>query len=294
MIAPKPPYPPKITPRRLERRLSLTIAIGVIASDGIVIAADRQESSGYQKTDEGKITGMWKANPFGSVIITGSGASSSLDSISAKLRSWFHDESISDRQFPEGLELSHRTFYESNVMPIARYDNERVDYSLIVGYASPRTRKIWYTDALNLVEVEDYWAVGMGAPAAKAILSKLWLPLPVSEAVNLAAFALSEVKASTDYCGLGSDLTYTTAGQMVSVSDDDVEEMERAFAKFRISERTHFHRCMGHDDQSPFMKNISGRCEDYEGRVRAVMAELTSKRPIARPPSVSHSSGDQQ
>jgi hypothetical protein len=41
----------------MEERV--TIAIGLLASDGILIATDREESDLYQKIDQGKVRGRY-------------------------------------------------------------------------------------------------------------------------------------------------------------------------------------------------------------------------------------------
>ena len=58
MISPPKPLPrhtPRPKPQRLPERKRMTICIGIVASDGVVIAADREESSGDFKNDTGKI-----------------------------------------------------------------------------------------------------------------------------------------------------------------------------------------------------------------------------------------------
>src|SRR5579864_1057389 len=56
---PRPkPFPPK--PRRLPERKRMTIAVGILAADGVVIAADSQETvQNYWKGNQGKV--WWSA-----------------------------------------------------------------------------------------------------------------------------------------------------------------------------------------------------------------------------------------
>src|SRR5437660_1618792 len=43
-------------PRRLPERKRMTIALGVICGDGLVISADTEETDGWLKTNQSKIT----------------------------------------------------------------------------------------------------------------------------------------------------------------------------------------------------------------------------------------------
>ena len=81
----------------------MTICIGILASDGIVIAADREEGDGYVKTDQGKIsTATRLIFPVGSIAVTGSGWGSYLDEVAERLRDKFCDiaESTEKAVFP--------------------------------------------------------------------------------------------------------------------------------------------------------------------------------------------------
>ena len=61
----------------------MTIAIGILASDGVIIAADREEGDGYLKTDRGKISQVFRGLfPAGSIAVTGAGDAAALDEVS--------------------------------------------------------------------------------------------------------------------------------------------------------------------------------------------------------------------
>lgn len=74
----------------------MTIALGIIAPDGIVVAADRQAAAGYQKADEGKLRLVWHADLAGSLVTTGAGDSAYLDSIADRPRGWFGSSKLTD------------------------------------------------------------------------------------------------------------------------------------------------------------------------------------------------------
>ncbi len=101
----------------------MTIALGVRATDGIVVAADRQETVGYQKSDTGKIVASWKQNPTGSLIVTGAGTGAYLDSIAQQLQAWFADDKASrtPKEIGDVINAANRKFYSEAVIPLSGY-----------------------------------------------------------------------------------------------------------------------------------------------------------------------------
>src|SRR5438552_17699196 len=91
MLSAQPPVkycsPPK--PRRLPARKQMTIALGILAKDGVVLAADTQETfSGVFKVDQAKIlatvlgTSTKNDGVFG---VSGAGSGGHIDAISQEL-----------------------------------------------------------------------------------------------------------------------------------------------------------------------------------------------------------------
>src|SRR5438132_1411166 len=89
MLMDKPPcasVPPK--PRRLPQRKRMTIALGILASNGVVLAADTEESYEGWKGEHGKITGVGAQATKGGncCLITGAGDALYIDAIARDLR----------------------------------------------------------------------------------------------------------------------------------------------------------------------------------------------------------------
>ena len=95
----------------------MTIALGILAKDGLVIAADTQETySGLLKMEQGKIFSA--LNGPASFHITGAGSATHLDSISQQLCEDF------SRRAPrtmtalrDSVESSVRTFHVKHIAP---------------------------------------------------------------------------------------------------------------------------------------------------------------------------------
>src|ERR1700693_911466 len=111
MIKP-PPKPPILKPR-LSRRKPMTIALGLIADDGVVIAADRQETEGEQKKDQHKIESLW-AVPVGSLLVSGAGNGPYLDSMTQRLYHCFGVDGLEwdlADEMTEKFRQTHAEFY---------------------------------------------------------------------------------------------------------------------------------------------------------------------------------------
>jgi hypothetical protein len=111
----------------------MTIAIGILASDGVVIAADREEGDSYLKNDTGKIAQAFKGTlPIGSIAITGSGSGPCLDEVAKLIMADFCDDTVgTEATLEAGIRKTHRKYYEEVALPFARGD--RPDYDLLIG-----------------------------------------------------------------------------------------------------------------------------------------------------------------
>ena len=269
----------------------MTIALGIRATDGIVVAADRQETVGYQKNDAGKITATSRLNPSGTLIVTGAGNGTYLDAIAQQLQAWFGDDKAAKTPTEIGCMINdlNRKFYAETVLPFAAYpDHERPEYSLLIGCDVATGLPMFFTsEKLAFKSTPDYDAVGLGAATAKALLSKFYVRLPVAMAINLAAFVMYEVKASIEGCGLGTDILYTLGHVMTYLPDDEVQEMEEAFRDYHRSERENLHHCIASDlshDVRPLAddQHLRGKLRDIFTRLNEERAKRTA------PPHVSN------
>ena len=228
----------------------MTIALGLIAEGGVVIAADRQETEGERKKDEQKVGTLW-APGIGSLIVSGAGNGPYIDSMitrlhvcfGAKVWKWGDAEEMTDN-----FEQSHSKFYSDSVLPFAGYQPyERPDYELLFGCSIKDRHLLWYSHKLTVNRVEGYRAVGIGASTAESLLKKFYvgrLPLPV--AISLAAFVVYEVKNSVEGCGFDTDVRFTEHnGPPSSITKEMLKKMEDAFSQFRLLERDDLYKCIG-------------------------------------------------
>src|SRR5208282_1604269 len=211
---------PQVFPRtanRLSWRRPLTIALGLIADDGVVIAADRQETEGEQKKEQRKIDSVW-AMTIGSLLVAGAGTGPYIDSMTPRLNLAFGSkrwkwEEVED--MTEEFREINSAFYSEAVLPFAAYQPyERPDYELLFGCSTEDRHLLWYSHKLALNRAEGYRAVGVGAATAESLLRKFYVSrLPLKVAVSLAAFVVYEVKNSVDRCGFDTDIMFTESGK---------------------------------------------------------------------------------
>jgi hypothetical protein len=263
----------------------MTIAVGILAPNGAVIAADRQETAAYQKGEEGKITTVWRADPPGCLTITGAGDGFYIDSISAVLRDWFGSSKEKDiDKLRTEADVLTQEFYKSRVIPISDDPNLRPDYELLLVCKSFARMQMWKTSRLAFNRSPMWDAVGVGQVVATALINKLWLPVSVEEAVNLAAFTVYEVKASVDGCGLGTDVVFITNdpnpfvnGVPVFLEDAEIREMEDIFRRYHKVEREMFHQCVAHAT-SVHTRDVFEKYKDERPKMSEAFKEINERR----------------
>jgi hypothetical protein len=229
----------------------LSIALGIVAKGGVVIAADRQETAGYQKYECEKIVWAERLGPGppGCLLVTGAGDAAYVDSVSETLRMWFGQSGEVDLwKIGSTLDTLHQKFFTDRVIPISNDPRLTPDYKLIVVCRCSAQAMMWKTSQLSFNRELTYAAVGIGDTAALTLLRKLWAHLPLEEAITLAAFTIYEVKASTEGCGLGTDIVAVESDRLnasvIRIGDDEVRQMEDAFRAYRRLERQSFHDWM--------------------------------------------------
>jgi 20S proteasome alpha/beta subunit len=252
-MLPKPPSLFHKLCERLPQRRRVTICLGIVASDGIIIAADREESYGDFKNDTGKILHTFRGRePIGWIATTGAGSGPELDEVSRLMNDKFCEErQRSDQEFVQAeLTAEHRTYYKKAILPFALQPYmERPDYSLITGcFAGGLGKTLFVTSRIAFNKVSDYDAVGIGASVAKNWLSRLYDYIPAACAIKLAAYVIYQVKSSVSGCGMGTDITMMTGKELFGrVNPAIIRKWEEAFRYYPSLERGVFGYCIGVD-----------------------------------------------
>jgi 20S proteasome alpha/beta subunit len=179
----------------------MTIAVGILASEGVVLAADTQLTvANYWKGEGGKIMAVARkerGRVTGACAITG--ATSDYEYLHGpgdELTKRFLldlDDADKDREFGAVL----RRFYRRHVVPFALHAQPEIN--VLVAYQRDEHTALWQSNRNLLIAQYDHGAVGIGSYAASAWLNRVWkrgMDIPTS--VIVAVFAAAVAKDSVD------------------------------------------------------------------------------------------------
>jgi len=285
---PKPFYVPKIERLRAGKRM--TICVGILATDGVVLAADREEGDEYLKVDRGKICQAFRGStPTGSIAVTGAGDGAALDEISNRLVDAFSKREMRLGETAEDAEKilrdTHRNYYTEAILPFPY--NERPDYGVLIAcYGGGLGKRLFSTAKLSFNSHVDYEAVGVGQRVANAWLGKLYDYLPVRHAVKLAAYVIYQCKGTVTGCGLGTDIAIIRPDRVLeSAAPATIRKWEDAFRYLQTLERNAFHYCIGVDDDAQLGRTEIGK--------ESIASQLDSVRKMFKPSIPQKSEGQQ-
>lgn len=240
----------------------MTIAIGILAEDGLVVAADTEESDGYLKTAESKIRKSSQLDVTGSVggsgvasrakrtaasAIAGAGTSGYIDSVTPSL--WgpcLAHSKASDETFMNEIGGRVAAYYREHVIPFASYpSNERPEFELLLAVthrgAPPQDRhRVFVTDRTTIRRCSPYAAIGVGGMFAQMLLKRLYpnVRLDTGAAAALAAYIAFQVKESVPGCGKYTEIVALHNGASSYVPWVDVRDMETVFLRHAKLEGT--------------------------------------------------------
>jgi 20S proteasome alpha/beta subunit len=228
----------------------MTIALGLLAHDGIVVAADTQETVGYDKLSQRKICGSSRTQGdyTSSCLVTGAGHSGYLDAIMPSLVAAFLDtamtstgrEAIRDmtQQLESRIGQVLRDFYLTHFTSLGlRPDDDAFRFSLVIAgqWTGRRNRRkwLWSTEANALASSGSYVPVGIGSVRSNELLQRLWSSrLTTYEAAVIAAYAVFHAKETVEGVGRFTDLFYVNDEMFYVVPASVVDEMESLFRRF--------------------------------------------------------------
>jgi hypothetical protein len=215
----------------------------------MVVAADRQETAGITKSNQGKVSAAWKLGR-GCIVLSGAGDGPHIDALMQEFRDWFtsSETALKHSDLDAEIRRRHEEFYQRYVLPFGAYaEHERPDYELIIA-ADPlnSSRGLWTSSKLVVNQGEDFAAVGIGATTAKALLAKYYVPLmPIEVAVSMAAYVVYQVKQTVDGVGFETDMFAVINHAPFWVSEEEISGMETHFRSYEKTERDNLYYCLG-------------------------------------------------
>ena len=198
------PRIPRPTPKRLHTQKAMTIAVGVLANGGVVLAADTQLTiPSFWKGEGGKIMATARRKPpTGVLAVTGATNIYEYlhglgDDLTRDFLLGLHDANKEAAYERFGRVL--RRFYRRHVAPIT---GEPPVVDVLMAYQRGDEIALWQSSRNLLIEQTEYGAVGIGSFAANAWLGRMWRGRQdIPAAVVTAVFAAAVAKESVDGCG---------------------------------------------------------------------------------------------
>lgn len=225
----------------------MTVAAGFLCEDGIVIAADTQETTvGYMKGERRKID-YYRMDEW-SIAVVGSGEASYVDMCVQKVIRQFAREKNSPLPTLAEIEDCALLIFERHFAPLSIYSaRERPEVQLLIAVQPTSTRS--WSGALiewsgtSIVCRDRYAFIGAGAQMGSAYAYKLRPPLyhnPRFAVAGVAIYILDQVKATIDTCGGNTDVVVLGRDEPMTVmfSGETVREYEE---KYRLIDRRDMH-----------------------------------------------------
>jgi hypothetical protein len=270
----------------------VTIAIHLFAGDfSLLTATDTQETySSGEKVDSGKIISFWRADPPGTINITGTGDSSYITALSQDIVRKFKGFSGTPEELEEQFRYIVREFHMVHVLPFVGKIEDVPYVSLLIAARHKGVGKLWTTEKTLVTECTPFECVGIGKPTADTLLSRLYPQYPTLDSVAvLAAYAIYRVKSSVDGCGLKTEIRFIHRDRLGIVSSDLIEKWESLFRKYERLEREVFFNAMNFVIRPPIpvsmesafpsqIKSLPEIVKEIE-EMRADFAKLTIFRP---------------
>lgn len=237
----------------------MTIAIGMRAQDGLVVAADTQESIGdYLKGVKGKMSCFYTHDKgwAESCIVAGAGDSGYVQALMEELGQTYQAADPIMHVYHLGkntpsLQSEFRDcikrFYKEHIIPFAAYpERKRPDVEMLIACQRKTMMGIFTSEKTVVNHSPTYKAIGLGSTFAELLLGKLWGVISIDQAEILAAYVVFMAKESVDSCGKfttistirgpkiedapsGNRLLPTTEARFVHPTK--IEEWEHSFKK---------------------------------------------------------------
>jgi hypothetical protein len=266
----------------LKETGKVTIGLGMLSHDGVVIAADRQLGmTEFLKMGRGKIafanSGPFPGDPgeLSSFAVTGAGNVHYLE----HLQRHFLNQHGAIHEFKDLVERDIQAFYRDHVLPFSVYPpNERPDVWLILAAVRNGKKLLLYTEKNVVTESFDCCAVGAGAMYANILLQRLFRRLHGTSAMLLAAYVIFQTKECIDGCGNETDIICLQADGVHYFGAEQMERIEDLFRAYAKVETDLVH-CIFSGKNEPALDTIGTVANDIHRLRESVLAELQSIKP---------------
>lgn len=214
----------------------MTIALGILAKDGIVIAADTLESIGDAKTQGRKIFTRLIPKQGRGFCGTGAGGAVYLDALLQRLA---HDgfwKAHDHESMRANMDQVLFDFYDKHVLRVlaAHPSAQNIDQALMIGLTQKGESILLSSERGVFRECKEFDAVGIGEDHAKVLLRRLissGSDIPVELAAYIAAYVVYQVKDARNYVGGGTHVTILQNGEGRYLTPLAIDLLELTFRR---------------------------------------------------------------
>lgn len=221
----------------------MTIAIGILADDGVVVAADSQETvQGYWKRSQHKIGGQSIASgDAGSqtrrgCLVSAAGRAGYCDNLTNHITDLLRTskgKSDDAAAMTQKIADTVKAFHVDHVAPYS----DHPDVSLIVGVDYEGSVELFGTDRGTVTAYPKFHAIGIGSAHALGLLGRLMSysfpsSIDVVSAAILAAFVVKDTKRNVDGCGENTEIAWLYKGRFGSLDNRQTAELDDCFDEF--------------------------------------------------------------
>lgn len=265
----------------------MTIALGILASDGMVLAADSEITTPYNlKAADTKILGA-VLDPRGGrpvvkvMALAGAGSPGHYEAVRFKVvEVVMKGLSVDDDSLVEqGITRTITEFYHDHIIPFyGQGFPEPPDIELLAAMWNGTRGLLWATDRTAVRRAFDYDAVGIARLQARELLSAYFTPMmSVESAVLLACYIIMRVKGSVQYCGQETQIIVLRSGVSKHLPRAIVKACEGAFERYADFQTVAFRYATGvNQDPDAAMSCLSSVHDDFKNLIQGIKATTSS------------------
>ena len=192
----------------------MTICLGVLSGEGIVIAADTQETTGDTKQDQQKIFNYCYGVPHPGtstpspmmLLLTGAGDPGYLDAF-FYLLSQDAGTCTNMQEFERYMADELMRFHQAHIFPIAVPGEPPTLVEVLAAVTCGWEMSLFVTQGSTVRKASVHTAIGAGRRFAQSLLSQHAWCKTLREAQLLAAYVIYETKSRELACGLHTSMS---------------------------------------------------------------------------------------
>ena len=242
----------------------MTIALGVLATDGLVIAADTQVTAGYLKMSQSKVSWAGKSEvppgtKRGQIVVSGAGVETSIKYLRNAITSGFQRGDMSVASINEAMREETLNYHTTHVTPHGR--DGSLDVWMIVGALDNHEGKLWTTDRSVVNEESIFGAVGEGAAYARIVMNQAFAWMDTIGSMLLAAYVVWRVKRTIDSVGEETDIFGIRRDRSFIVERPIAQQMADIFAQYEALSAKAMHSVFCGNAATPSFRRLKRETE---------------------------------